>query len=809
MADKTDEFNSHEEIVDKGEQIQRLLYRIIPFWPLILSAIVLSVVAAKVYLRYQVPIYFAKARLIVNDATEQKSANLQEIFKLDTRNLSSETEREMQILSSRDLLTKLAIKLQLNINYIQKGRIRTAPYDVNELPFRLELENPDSVKRVIKGNATLMDNDKIEFNGRVYPMDSLVPTSFGNLKWTINNNYNVNLKIRELEISIVPIRSAVAVLKQSLRIDPISKQSSILDFTYSDPIPARAVTILTELIKLYGSSSIDYKSRIYENSQNFLDDRLRLISEELSGVEKNLQDYKSKEHITDLSIEGNLYLNQLKISDAKIAEIDVQLEVLNQVNSYVAKRNNTNDSVPASLGFTDPLLTGLLNQLYQAEAELSRLKEVSGSRNPQIEVYEDILKKLKPGIINSVNNLKANLIASKNKMQSDNDIMSGVLNKIPSKERLLLDISRQQAIKNAIYTFLLQKREESAIAAASIVPDYRVIEKPDMGGVISPVPQKIYMLSFLFALMVIIVYIYLKEFASKKILFRSQIEEYLAIPVISELVYHEHNPSNPIVVSVGKRTLIAEQFRELRTNINYITAASVNRCKTILMTSSIPKEGKSFVAINTSISLSLTGNKVVLLEFDMRKPKISKPLEIIPDPGLSNYLVGNTKETDIIKAHHSIANLFVIPSGPIPPNPAELMAGPKLAKLLEYLKEHFDFIIIDSPPIAAVTDAKILSPFADATIYIIRHNYTNSIFLNLLNDVYQKQNLKNISIVFNGIKNKRILGYEYSGYGYGYGYGYSYGYGYTVEDANGKSVIKNWLNKLTFGIFNNNKNKGK
>lgn len=804
MPDNREQVASQDELLDKGEQIQRLLYRIIPFWPLIILAIILSLVGARIYLRYQVPVYMAKGRVIVNDVTEQKSANIQEILKIDTRNLSSEAEREMQILQSRDLLAKLAAKLQLNINYFQKGRIRTAPYDVNDLPFKLELENPDTVKKTLSGTVKLLDSTRIQFNDDIFPVDSTIEGVFGNMRWVLNQNKKTNRTVKEVEIVISPIREAVYTLKNSLRIYPISKQSSILDLTYSDQIPERAVTILTELVKLYGTSGIDYKSRIYENSQRFLDGRLKLVSEELSGVEKDLQNYKSKEGIIDLSEEGVVYLNQLKLTDAKISEIDIQLDVLNQISNYVVKRNKSNDSIPASLGFTDPVLTGLLSQLYQAETDLQRVKELSGNKNPQIEVYENVINKLKPGILTSISNLRTNLTASKNRLQAENAQLSGLLTKIPSKERLLLDISRQQAVKNAIYTFLLQKKEESAIAAASIVPDYRLIEKPDRSGIVSPVAIRVYSFSFFIAMLLVIIYIYLKEFASKKILFRSQIEEYLSVPVISELIYHEHNLDNPIVVGAGKRTLIAEQFRELRTNINFITATAKDKCKTILMTSSIPKEGKSFVAINTAISLTLPGDKVVLLEFDLRKPKISKPLGVLSTPGISNYLVGNASLQEIVKPHASIENLSVIPSGPIPPNPAELMSSPRLTELINSLKKDFDYIIIDSPPIAAVTDAKILSPLADSIIYIIRHNYTNYVFLNLLNDVNLKGSLKNINIVFNGIKHKKILGYGYGygyGYSYGYGYGYSYGYGYTEEESKSKFSLRKILRKLSFGLF--------
>lgn len=791
MAERIEEFSSNDEELDRGEQIQRLLYRILPFWPIIILALIVGAIAGRIYLRYQVPIYSARARIIVNDNTEQKTVNLQEIFKIDTRNLSAEAEKEIKILTSRDLMQKLAVKMQLNVIYLQKGRIKTSEYYGNDVPYLLDLQTPDSVRVPISGKVKLL-NDSISFNGELYPLDTFVNSSVGFIRWRVNKSFRKVNEIDELQVSILPISFVVALIKNSLSADPISKQSSILDITYSDAIPSRAVDVLNNLISLYGSSAIEYKSRIYENAKRFLDNRLRLVADELSGVEKNIENFKSSKGVIDLSKEGELFLTQVKDADRKIAEIDVQLEVLNQISQYVNKRNNTGDPIPATLGISDPVLMGLLNQLYEAEMELERTRELSGNRNPQIEVLENLITKLKPGITNSIANLKINLTASRSRLKSDSDAMMESLNKIPSKERQLLDITRQQEIKNAIYTFLLQKREESAIAAASIVDNYRVIEKPEGGKLISPLPSKVYTYALMIALLSVVVYIYFKEFASRRILFRTQIEESLPVPIISELVYFEHNPDVSVVVGEGIRTLIAEQFRELRTNLKYITASAPGKCKVILTTSSIPKEGKSFVAINASISLSLTGDRVVLLEFDMRKPKISKPLGINSDTGLSTFLIGNASVPEIIKPHSSIQNLWVIPSGPIPPNPSELLMTGKLEELFSYLKDNFDFVVIDSPPIAAVTDAKILSSMADATIYIIRHNFTNYVFLNLIKDVYYKKSLKNINIVFNGIKNKKILGYGYGGYGqgYGYGYGYNYGYGYTSEDSNKKGVLK-------------------
>jgi capsular exopolysaccharide synthesis family protein len=500
-----------------------------------------------------------------------------------------------------------------------------------------------------------------------------------------------------------------------------------------------------------------------------------LIADELGGVERNLANFKASQGIVDLGTEGGLSLGRLKEADVKIAELGVQLDVINQIQQYVNRRNNTNNPIPASLGISDPVLTNQINELYQLEGELERTKKISGIKNPQVEVYEGQIAKLKPGIISSLNNLKITLQAGRQGLQADNGKTMSSLSKIPQKEKLLLDISRQQSIKNAIYTYLLQKREESALAASAILPNSRIIEKPQFAGQIYPVPLRNYTAGILAGLFLTAVFIFFKEFAGRRVLYRSQIEDAVRAPVIAEIIFQPGQEGTPVVVTEGKRTMIAEQFRELRTNLNFITSDSPDNCKVILVTSSVPKEGKSFVAINTAITLTLTGAKVVLIEADLRNPKVARPLGITSGLGMSNYLIGKATETEILQQHPSIKNLSVISAGALPPNPAELLSTPKLTEMMDGLKQKFDFIIIDSPPVAAVTDSKILAKVADSTLYIVRYKYTNQNLLDLIKDNYDKKTLPNIYIIFNGIINKKFFGYAY-------GKGYGYGYGYTSED---------------------------
>lgn len=793
MQNTIREFNTKEDSLDQNQQLQRLIFRILPYWPLIIFAILSGFLASRIYLRYATKVYAIKSRVIVNDDSQQKTANLVDIVQLDTRNMSTETEKEMEILGSRELLGKLVENLQLNVQYGYKGYIKSFQ-NFKNIPFKLELEHPDSIITFVSGDVEIKD-DKVSFNGVLYPCDTFVQSDFGKIKWHINKENINKFNKAELYVTIRPVASAVNQLQNSLTIEPISKQSSILALTYNDALPERGVKILTTLLSLYGSTTINYKSQVSENTLRFLDERLKLVSGDLGDIEKELQNFKTKNDIVDLSAQGTVLLSQLQTTDSKISDLDVQKDVLNNVEKYVIQNNNSNKQIPATLGLLDPVLTDLLNQLFQAQFELQKIQQTSGSKNPNIDVLQETIDKLKPSILASIKNLKSSIQVSKETLQSANDKLNGILNKMPVKERQLLDISRQQGIKNDIYTFLLQKREEAAITAAGIVANYRVLDKPEEMGTVLPQPSKIYIWYILVALVLVSIYIYLKEFSSTKLKFRSQIEGRTKVPIIAEVAFQPNKTNSPIVVQEGKRTLIAEEFRELRTNLNYITFNAKDKSKVILITSSIPNEGKSFVAINTSISLCLTGSKVILLEFDLRKPKISKEFGIDRSPGLSTYLIGNAKSSEIVQTHRNIPNLSIIPSGPIPPNPSELITGQRLNELFDYLKENYDYIIIDSPPVGSVTDAKILARVADATLYIIRQNYTHSSFLELIEDVHQKKILPNLNIVFNGIKVKTIPGYRYGqsyGYGYNYGYGYGYGYGYTENEKGQKPWWKFW-----------------
>ena len=358
-----------EQQTDEGEKIQQFIYRLLPFWPLIAIAIITGFLFARVYLRYQTTWYSSKTRVVVNDNTDSKTANLTEIVKLDTRDLSAETEREIQVLTSKELINKVVDSLQLNVSFSQKGRFKTSYFYKNTL-FRLELEHPSMVTSSFLAEAELLGN-KVRYNGDIYPLNTWIPTTIGNIRWTINNDFKgPKSKGKKYFIYVETIAAATNRIKGLIAATPITKGSSIIDITCSDYLTDRAVEILGTLTTIYGRTSLEFKSLMFLNAQNFLDERLRIVSDELGGIEKNLQNYKVQSGIIDISREGEIYLTRIKDIDSRISEMDVQIDVLKQIEDYVTRRNKSAAQVPASLGSNDGVLNSLLNQMYQSEFEL-------------------------------------------------------------------------------------------------------------------------------------------------------------------------------------------------------------------------------------------------------------------------------------------------------------------------------------------------------------------------------------------------------------------------------------------------------
>jgi tyrosine-protein kinase Etk/Wzc len=758
--------NNPSELADSEEvSLGDLLYKFFPYWPFFVLLLIISLSVAWVYLRYSMPVYKTMATILIKD--DQKNAAADEMMQaFDMFGSKKNVENEVEVLHSKTLMQEVVRNLHLYAPVFANGRVlNQSAYLISKIV--IEVKNPDSLKSVKKIPFTYHKKTySVEIDNTQYPLNQWVTTHYGQLKFLYNTYYFPTEDDEKTNyfFSLNTVKNTVNSILSQINITPSSKQSTVIELSIEGEVPKRGEDILNELLKVYNQAAILDKNVLAANTLKFVNDRLSYVANELDSVEGSLQHFKASNKITDISAQGQIYLQTVAANDQKISDLNVQLAMLDQVEKYVNSKGDLGGVVPSTVGVSDPVLTGLLQKLSELELHYAQTKKIVPENNPSVIALQDGINKLKPGILENIESQRKNMVAARNDLTSMSNSYSSLLKSIPEKERELLGISRQQAIKNNIYTFLLQKREETALSFASAIADSRIIDKAESLEVpVSPKKKLIYIAAILAALSLGVVVIYIKDILTRTVQSRQEIEKYSNIPILGEVMYD--SSKSPFVILEGKRSFIAEQFRQLRTSLGYLGIDETHR--KILVTSSISGEGKSFITTNLGISFALMGKKVIMIELDLRKPKLSSQFNISHSTGISNYLIGKAEAIEIIKST-SVQNLSIIPSGPIPPNPSELISNGKLPELLDYLETKFDYIFIDTAPVNPVTDAFILSPLTNVTLFVIRHDYTPKIFLQKLNQQSTNNSLNNPAIVYNGIKGRGI-----GKYGYGYGYGYT------------------------------------
>ncbi len=761
--------NNKRKIVDEHEEglLQQLASKYFPYWPMFLLAILVAAGVAFFYLRYATPIYEATASILIKDE-KKGNEDSKMVESLDLISSKKIVENEIEVIQSRSLMDDVVKKLYLYASIIEKGDIKNNSAYLSS-PLTISAENPDSIveSKMIKLDINTKDSQVVLNNKYRYPMNKVVLTPFGQLEFLPNKNFEKSDRpLKQLYFSLSNPRDVDPALLSGLKVQASGKLSSIIDLSYRDEIPRRAEDILNELIIAYDRSGIREKDKLAANTLKFVEDRLSNVAHDLDSIEKKVQQYKSGQGAVDVSTQGQLFLQNVSTNDQKLSDVNMQLSVLNQVQKFVTDKDNKGAIVPSTLGVSDPMLSQLLDKLYNSELEYERLKKITGENSTIIISITDQINKIKPSIIQNIESQKRSLDATKANLYITNGAYNSMLQSVPQKERQLLDISRQQETKRGIYAFLLQKREESQLSYASTVSDHRVIDNALASPIpVSPKRPLIYLISIMGCLAVCIVIITIKESLTGKVLYRQEIESRTQIPIIGEIAFDKSK--TPLVIESGKRSFVAEEFRKLRISLSFLGIDNAH--KKILVTSSISGEGKSFIAANLAVSLSLTGKKVVLVDLDLNNPTISKILNVTQEEGITEFLTGQKEPEEIIKRVKAHENLFFISAGTLPENPSELLANGKVSEIIDYLDNIFDIVIIDTSPIVLVTDAYILSPLCNATLYIIKHKYTPKALVKRIDEEAQINPINNPAIIFNGVK---VRGFFKKNYGYGYDYVY-------------------------------------
>lgn len=752
---------------DNEMLISEIYMKYVIYWPLLLGLVLTTTLAGFIFIRYTTPKYEANATLVIKD--EKKGADDSKLIEsLNIINTKKIIENETEVLQSRTLMDKVVKSLDLNAPVFIDGEIRKmSAYTIS--PIKIEVLNPSTIKESPKIYIYYKkETGEVFLNGKkAGQIDTWIDTEYGKIKFRINDKYVANNNKSNIFFKLIKTRDVTKSLLSNLNIKAVNKLSSIINISYKDEVPERAEEIVNTLILMYNRSAIDEKNLMAQNTLNFVEERLNSVSKDIDSIERIVQSYKSGSGSIDISSQGQYYLKNVSENDQELGRINMQLGVLDQLESNVNK-NSTGGLMPATVGITDPNISKLMTDLSDKELEYERLKKTVAENNPILISLKDQINKIRPSIAENLSSQRQNLEASRNKLYATNSRYNSVLNTIPLKERQILELSRDQSVKNGIYSFLLQKREETKLAYVSNLSDARIINSALATKFpVSPNKILIYSLSISIGIGLFLLIITSKEILNKKILYRKEIEKLTRIPVVSELSNISSKES--LLIEPGKRSFIAEEYRKLNVSLAFLGIGEEKN--KILITSGIPGEGKSLIAANLAISNSLSGKNVLLIDLDLHKPSLGKLFNRSNDEiGMSEYLKGLYSLNEIISPIKSYKNLSIITSGSIQQNASELLLNGKIAECIKYLSGIFDLIIIDSAPTEMITDAYVVSKLCDKTLFVVRHDYTPKILIKRLSKNQSTNPLKNVSIIFNGIKTK---GFYSNNYGYGYKYVYS------------------------------------
>lgn len=770
MKNTISEYNAaHEDI--EGLDLKQILSRILANWYWIALSVLICLVFSNLYVRYKTPNYKISARVLVND--EKKGAGLSGGGELlgdlgGILGTKSTVDNEAEILKTRYLMEQVVKDMDLNITYYRKGTLKKV--ELYESPFKV---------KVIKGVDTIRATDvAVNFlkEGRLsvsaegldtlvgldrsftIPYVGVVQITKGTAVPDLDEKYAFN--ITSVDSKVISLMSAVTV-------EVKNKLVTIIDLSLTHSIPKKGEDILNKLIDKYVQANLTNKNEVADSTVKFIQNRLAYIGGELGGLEGNIQNFKQENNLADMSEQSKLLVQTTGQYVNELSKVETQISILRSLQSYLKDGAKNKRVLPSSLVPADLVFNGAVEKYNALTLERARRLIGVTEANPGIQLMDKEIANARADIESNISTTLDGFVITRNRINDQMKKAEGQVRNVPKVERNYLNLARQQQIKQELYIFLMQKSEETAISKTSNIANSKTIDPPKSEvKPFSPKKMVVYLFGLVAGLVIPLGLMSAKDMLNDKIQTKEDITRLTRVPIIGEISHDEGNDN--MIVANSSRSAISEQFRALRTNLSFFFNDADE--KVILLTSSMSGEGKSFVAINLGQILALADKKVVLMELDLRKPGLSAKLQISNPVGFTNYVM-NTELTsnDIVKPLKLHENLFIVSSGPIPPNPAELLLSERTKTLMAELKQQFDYIIIDTSPVGIVTDAQLLCSYSDVCIYVVRQNYTLKKQLNIVEDLSRNKKMKGLSIVVNDIKETK-----------GYGYGYSYG-NYNVE----------------------------
>jgi tyrosine-protein kinase Etk/Wzc len=774
--------------------LKDLFYKYLRFLPLFVVCVALSLFTSYIYLRYATLVYQSVGTLSIKD---EKSAGgsgsndkLEQILVSDgKRNI----QNEIEYLRSRPLMERVVRSLNLNFTYLAKGNIKELNiYKAN--PFTIEAFQIADSTASFSFAISFDDGDSFRINneGQRFRFNQLFRNNWGVFRLVRNPRQTLS---KDYIVSWQPTKAVADGLLADLVVAPKLQGTGILTLVKEATNPDLAADVVNQLMAEYQEAIIEDKNIATEKTIAFIDSRLNVVQEQLDSINQRLLRFQQVNNIIDPEAQSANYLSRIEESSKEASSQLIQLNNAEMIDGYM--RQQRFEPVPSSLGVADETLTALLGSYNTAQLERKRLLENAPPGNVAVQQKEQEIETLRERVLESLRPIRSAYRSSIGTIQGRGGAAQGQIKTMPAKIQMLADIRRDQQTKQVIYNSLTQKREESAIALASQISNTKVLQEatPNMAP-IKPNRRNVQLLAIVVGLLLPALFIFVMELLNDKVTTRNDIERITRAPILGE-VGHNFGKEN-LVVTSNNRKVVAEQFRILRSNLQYV----LNNIEkpVVLVTSSFSGEGKSFISTNMGAVMALTGKRTIVLEFDIRKPKVLSHLNLPKRPGLTNFLLGKTKLEELPIPVPGNENLFVLACGPVPPNPAELLLDPKLDELFSWLRANFDVVIMDTAPVGMVSDALTLSKYVNATLYIVRQGHTFKKQVGMIDELYQSKKLPKVSLVMNDVKIRSGYGY----YGYGrYGYGYGYGSGYFEEEEGAQDGLLNrwfgWLDTRKWG----------
>lgn len=807
MKENPYENNMNEQDEEKINY-QELLFRYIIHWPWFVASVLVCLIGAWVYLHFQTPVYQVSASIMIKD--DKKGSGSTDLENLGIGGVITSTQsidNEIEVLRSKTILKEVVNNLELYITYYdedefpEKELYQTSPVIVNltaqeadKLPGSALLAMKLSPEGVLDVNLKVGLN---EYNQRFEKLPAVLPTDAGTfgfaLKDSLSGGQMEGHKGERHIRAVVSRPFGVAKGYQgALSIAPTSRTTSVAVVSLMNTNIQRARDFINKLMEMYNRNTNNDKNKVAEKTREFINERIKIIDEELGSTEDKLEAFKRNAGLTDISSDAQLAVSGNAEYEKRRVDNGTQINLVRDLIKYINNPLNEYELLPGNIGLSDAGLTTQIGRYNELIIERKRLLRTSTESNPMIVNLDTSIRAMKSNVQAAINGTLQGLLIVKADLEREAGRFSRRISDAPGQERQYVSIARQQEIKAGLYLMLLQKREENAITLAATANNAKIIDEPvATGGPLSPKPNMIYMIALVLGVGLPVGVIFLIGLTKFKIEGRGDVEKLTRLPIVGDVPL-TNEKAGSIAVFENQNTLMSETFRHIRTNLQFMLE---NDQKVILVTSTVSGEGKSFISSNLAISLSLLGKRVVIVGLDIRKPGLNKIFNIPrKEQGITQYLSNPEKNLmDFVQPSDVSKNLYILPGGIVPPNPTELLARDGLDKAIETLKKNFDYVILDTAPAGMVTDTLLVGRVADLSVYVCRADYSRKAEFTLINELAADNKLPNICTVINGLDlQKKKYGYYY-GYGkygkyYGYGKRYGYGYGYGEHKANEEQI---------------------